>query len=168
MGETESGSLEDALKRISHGISGAYYAPMLYSSKLPSKDVLHKTKENIADILQSAQAEPSNLRLIETFKKYGEIVELLLDIPEQDMMREQEYVGALQSFGNLFALRLDYISKGYVSKMLEEERELFVSTIEFMSQQKNGARNPSARKLVELADKYGGLLKIYCQSPTTH
>lgn len=157
-------SLEDALKRISHGISGTYYVPIVLGSGTPSKDILRKTKEDITNILQSAQAEPINSMLSYTFKKYAEIVELLLDIPGQDMMKEQGYVRALQAFGNLFALRFDCIKKGDTIKMLDEERELLSSGAKLIPQQIGGAGNhpnSSAYKLMELGDKYRELLDIY-------
>lgn len=161
MGGTKSSPLEDALRRISHGISGTYYVPIVLGSGLPSKDVLHKTKKNIADILQSTQEGHNNSRVVAAFKKYAEIIDLLLDIPEQDIAREKDYARVLQAFGNMFALCFNSIRKGGTIEMLDEERGLLSSVAKLIPQQNRGAGNPSAYKLIELGDTYVGLLNIY-------
>ena len=149
--------LVEALKAIHEGIRGSYISPFVYD-KVPSKEILREAKLDLEAILASVPGSEANKDILR-LRKLSEIVELLIDIPEQTLIQTKEFVAALNACGKYHNVNYPEIIKGTGLGIIVPKYALIgaLSKIEFDAAVE---QSPGIKKLVEVGKKYLELVNI--------
>ncbi len=90
--------------------------------------------------------------------KYAEIVDLLIDIPAEDLMREKAFCKTLHTFTKQYDLYLTMPE--LLGSLLKTKLQLTGEKSKLESKMELGQGSNSTQKLINLADKYRELFNM--------
>ena len=129
---------------------------------MPRKEVLEEAKTDLEEMLNSIEFDNlfNNTLQIPTSRiiKYQEIVNLLLDIPAEDFIRNKqtiEFTEALREFTRTYSALT-----WQASSITESKYGLISAKVDLQEGNSLGTSNFNSEKLIRLADKYVELTKI--------
>lgn len=150
---------KEKLKQILKGINqGVYelYLNVAYNGKFPLKAILEEAKSDLETVLDEYKNYDSSHK--SKLSKYAEIVDLLIDIPVEDLMREKAFCKALHTFTKQYDLYLS--TPELLGSLLKTKLQLTGEKSKLESKMEFGQGSNSTQKLIKLADKYRELFDM--------
>ncbi|MFH1071895.1 MAG: hypothetical protein V1743_00520 [Nanoarchaeota archaeon] len=157
--DDKSIDIDAIVVEINKSIASTYFGHMDIYKSPSRKEIIEEARNDLETLLKKTQTQADTLSFRRAYK-FKEILDLLFEIPSEDLFREDEFTHELFLYANRYSLSFSDLKEKDMIPILSNKYALIGAKARLQDKVNFGGGNSSTQNMVAVADKYLELLRI--------